>query len=173
MDFSELEQWRENNRLEVKAAQGGLPGDVWFSVSAFANTNGGLIVLGAKENMKTRELRVLGVPDAQKMLEGFTNAANSSDKLSYPIFSDEHLGIDEIDGKEVVVIEVPRVSRRHRPVYEGRDIFEGRVTTKALVEATGISRPTASDTLKGMAARGLLSWHGHSANDPSQYYAIQ
>ena len=85
MELSELEQLRESSRLEVKAAQGGLPGDVWPSVSAFANTNGGLIVLGVKENMETRELRVLGVPNAQKMLEDFTNAANSADKLSYPI----------------------------------------------------------------------------------------
>ncbi len=130
MDLGRLEQWRENNRLEVKAAQGELPGDVWPSVSAFANTGGGLIVLGVKENMETHELRILGVPRAQKMLEDFANAANSADKLSYPIFSDEHLHLEKIDGKEVVAIEVPRVDRRHRPVYEGRDPFIGTYRRK-------------------------------------------
>ena len=149
MDLGELEKWREN-----KAAQGGLPGDVWSSVSAFANTNGGLIVLGVKENMKTRELRVLGVPDAQKMLEDFTNAANSADKLSYPVFSDEHLGIEDIGGKEVVVIEVPRVGRRHRPVYEGKDIFAGTYRRKftgdyhcGREEVAGMLRDSAEEPL--------------------------
>ena len=75
LDLSELEQWREGNRLEVKAAQGGLPGDVWPSVSAFANTNGGLIVLGVKENTKTHELFVLGLKDARKMLDAARNKA--------------------------------------------------------------------------------------------------
>ncbi len=130
MELSELEQLRESSRLEVKAAQGGLPGDVWPSVSAFANTNGGLIVLGVKENMETRELRVLGVPNAQKMLEDFTNAANSADKLSYPIFAEEHLHLEELDGKEVITIEVPRVDRHHRSVYVGRDPFSGTYRRK-------------------------------------------
>ncbi|MBQ9044035.1 MAG: DUF977 family protein [Eggerthellaceae bacterium] len=50
---------------------------------------------------------------------------------------------------------------------------QGRVTTKALTDAAGVGRQTASNTLKDMAARGLLVWHGNSANDPSQYYTVQ
>lgn len=130
LDLSELEQWREGNRLEVKAAQGGLPGDVWPSVSAFANTNGGLIVLGVKENTKTHELFVLGLKDARKMLDDFTNAANSTDKLSYPIFSDENLSIQTIGGREVIAIEVPRVESKLRPVYEGHDPYKGSYRRK-------------------------------------------
>ena len=159
MDLSELEQWRENNRLEVKAAQGGLPGDVWPSVSAFANTNGGLLVLGVKEDMKTRELRVLGVPNAQKMLEDFANAANSADKLSYPIFSDEHLRIEIIDGKEVIAIEVPRVDRHHRPVYEGRNPFKGTYRRKftgdyhcSREEVAAMLRDSADESLDSQIA---------------------
>ena len=83
MDLSSLEQWRENSRLEVKAAQGGLPGDVWSSVSAFANTNGGLIVLEVKEDMKTRELFVVGLKDPQKMLDDFTNAQCKSGPIRF------------------------------------------------------------------------------------------
>ena len=130
MDIGELERWREGNRLEAKSAQGGLPGDVWPSVSAFANTDGGVIVLGVKENTKTHELFVVGLKDARKMLDDFTNAANSTDKLSYPIFSDEHLSIETVRGREVVVIEVPRADRRIRPVYEGHDPFKGTYRRK-------------------------------------------
>ena len=125
MDLSDLERLRESNRLEVKAAQGGLPKDVWPSVSAFANTNGGLIVLGVKENTKTHELFVLGLKDAHKMLDDFVNAANSADKLSYPIVSGEHLSIQTIRGREVIAIEVPRAEREQRPIYLGRDPLNG------------------------------------------------
>lgn len=130
MDIGDLERCREGNRLEAKAAQGGLPGDVWPSVSAFSNTDGGTIVLGVKEDTKTHELFVLGLRDARKMLDDFVNAANSRDKLSYPIFSDGDLSIQTIRGRDVVVIEVPRAERRLRPVYEGHDPFKGTYRRK-------------------------------------------
>ncbi len=47
---------------------------------------------------------------------------------------------------------------------------QGHVTTAMLVEATGISRQTASTTLKGLAQKNLLYWHGKNKQDPSQYY---
>lgn len=124
MDFGELEKWRENNRLEAKSARGGLPG-LWDSVSAFANTDGGVIVLGVKENTKTHELYVVGVPDAHKMLEDFVNAAGSTDKLSMNVFDDRNARIETVGGRDVIVIEVPRVDRRLRPVYIGLDPLKG------------------------------------------------
>lgn len=124
LDLSELEQWQESNRLEAKSARGGLPG-LWDSVSAFANTDGGVIVLGVKENTKTHALHVVGVPDAHKMLEDFVNAAGSTDKLSLNMFDDRNARIETVDGRDVIVIEVPRVDRRQRPVYIGPDPLKG------------------------------------------------
>lgn len=48
-DISHLEEYRESNQLEAKKAAGGLPGSLWESYSSFANTDGGVILLGVDE----------------------------------------------------------------------------------------------------------------------------
>ena len=52
LDFANLEIYRENNRIEAKKAQGGLPHSIWETYSAFANSFGGILLLGVVEDAR-------------------------------------------------------------------------------------------------------------------------
>ncbi len=116
MDLSELSKYRESDRLEAKDARGGVPKSVWESVSAFANTGGGVVLLGVAER-QDKSLEVVGLPDASRTLEDFWNTAHNPGKLSPCVLSGDDARVEEVDGKEVVVIEVPRARRQLRPVH--------------------------------------------------------
>lgn len=115
-----LSTYREGNRLEVKSAKGGLPASLWESYSAFANSDGGVIVLGVREN-KDGTLSIDGVPDAHKLLKDFWNMVNNRQKISCNILTDSMVSVESLDGKDVMVIRVPRAMRTSRPVYVGFD----------------------------------------------------
>lgn len=55
----------EDSDWEFKAAKGGLPGSLWETYSAMANTDGGTIVLGVKE--KGGNFSIEELPDAGKL----------------------------------------------------------------------------------------------------------
>lgn len=64
INLNELSNYRENNRLEAKKAVGGLPNSLWETYSAFANTNGGVILLGVDE-LPDKSLKAVGITDPE------------------------------------------------------------------------------------------------------------
>ena len=68
IDFSEIEQYRENNRIEAKKALGGLPKSIWETYSAFTNTYGGFILLGVQE-MDDKSFHTVDLPDPGKPIK--------------------------------------------------------------------------------------------------------
>lgn len=122
-ELKKLIKTGENGVVEFKRGRGGVPGDFWPSYSAFANTDGGVIVLGVKEEKCVRVVE--GVENAEKVRADLWNAANNPDKVSDNVLSNKRVYSLEIDGKELVVAEVPRADRRVKPVYVGSDVFKG------------------------------------------------
>jgi predicted HTH transcriptional regulator len=118
IDIHHLNAYTEDNRLEAKRAKGGLPASIWETFSAFANTDGGLILLGVEE-ANDHTLTVCGVDNAHHLISDFWNTINNPNKVSLNFLTDRMVRTQEVDGKEIVVIEVPRADRRHRPIYIG------------------------------------------------------
>lgn len=116
-----LATYKESSRLEVKSARGGLPNSLWESYSAFANSDGGVIVLGVKENAKDGSLYVEGLDDVHKLMKDFWNIVNNRQKVSSNILTDSMAVPEKLEDKDVIVINVPRAERTSRPVYVGSD----------------------------------------------------
>jgi len=123
-DLHKIEEYREGNRLEAKAARRGLPGSLWETYSAFANTEGGIILLGVSEDAD-HSLHVSGVTDALLVVKNLWDTLNNSSKISVNILTDRMVSVESIDGKEIIVIKVPRAERTMRPVYIGKDPMTG------------------------------------------------
>lgn len=122
-ELKKLIKTGENGVVEFKRGRGGVPGDFWPSYSAFANTDGGVIVLGVSEK---NDIRVVeGVENPEKVRADLWNVANNPDKVSDNVLSNKRVYSLEVDGKTLVVAEVPRADRRVKPVYVGSDVFNG------------------------------------------------
>jgi len=117
-------QYRENNRLEVKRAKGGLPDSLWDTYSAFANCYGGIIILGVDEK-PDGSFMTSGLKNAEKLKKDFWNTINNEQKVSLNLLSDGDVESFEIEHDVVLVIHVPPANREDRPVYIGNNLFRG------------------------------------------------
>ena len=116
IDFNNLSEYKENNRLEVKAAKGGLPKSVWETYSSFANTLGGLILLGVVEK-DDKSLEIVGLSDADKIVDDFWDTINNQNKVNINILSSKNVEVLTIEDKNIVAITVPRATRTDKPIY--------------------------------------------------------
>ena len=95
-------EWED---FEAKEAKSELPKNIWETVSAFANTSGGWIVLGIKQIGKKFE--VCGVDNIEKLEQDFLGTLRGQKfniKLSASAYK------YDLDGKKVLAFHVPSSS---------------------------------------------------------------
>lgn len=103
----------EWNDIEFKEAAWAVPRDALSTVSAFANTAGGHLVFGIKQENGT--FTVSGVIDADKVQNDFLGQVRDHNKISIflPIDGELHA----LDEGTVIVFYVPEAQRNEKPVY--------------------------------------------------------
>lgn len=119
----------ERVTLECKRARKDVPHSLWETYSAFANTDGGIILLGVDEDLKEKDIskrfNIIGVEDAAKIRTDIWNTLNSREKVSSCLLRDEDINTLSYDGKDVVVIHVPRADYEMRPIYINNNLMRG------------------------------------------------
>lgn len=115
-----MSEKKETQTIETKAAHGGFP-KIYDTLSSFSNQNeGGYIVFGIDE---TRDFELVGTykNDVQDLQHRIAEACKQMEPEVRAVISSA-----EIDGKTVVVAEIPGVEYAKRPVYyKGAGIMNG------------------------------------------------
>ena len=123
-DLEDFEEYREDNRREVKAANGGLPKSLWDSYSSLANSYGGCIICGVVER-KDGSWKTTGLKDVRKLKKDFWDTIHNKTKVSINLLSNVDVEDYEYHGDVVLVIKVPRASHKVKPVYINNDVYGG------------------------------------------------
>ena len=126
--IADLKLLRESVDLECKLAvgrdgNGALPQDFWPTYSGFANTEGGVIILGVRERQNLFFLE--GINDPIKVRRELFDGLNNRQKISVNLLADANVQDRLIDGRVVLLIEVPRATRKQRPVFLTTNPFAG------------------------------------------------
>ncbi|MFI3259646.1 MAG: putative DNA binding domain-containing protein [Rikenellaceae bacterium] len=111
----------ESTEVEFKSAKGGFPGSFWETYSAFANTQGGVIILGVKEKNNKFSIDGLTKEQADKYLKEFWNNVNNPAHVSANILMNSAVQVGEYQGSYLIIFDIPMAMREQKPVYLSRN----------------------------------------------------
>ncbi len=115
----------ENREVEFKESKQKLPKSLWETYSSFANTRGGFIILGIKEDKENKICSLEGIENTNNILKDFWNTINNKEKVSSNILDDDDINVADIENKRIIIISVPRANRRNKPIYINNNPITG------------------------------------------------
>ena len=115
----------ESDDLEFKSAAGGFPGSFWDTYSAFANSEGGVIVLGVIERKGKFYIDNLSDEQIEKYTKDFWNNVNNRATVSCNLLRTEDVVVEDYNGHKLMLFFIPRASREQRPVYRTSQPYNG------------------------------------------------
>lgn len=107
----------ECTELEYKSGANGFPLNFWETYSAFANTNGGFIILGVSE--KKQYVNIDGLESLQipKFKKAFFDLANNPNKVSKNICTDLDVKTIAFKEKTLLACRIPVAKRTDKPIF--------------------------------------------------------
>ena len=120
-----LLEGKESEEVEFKSARGGFPGSFWDTYSAFANTEGGTIVLGVKERNGVFEIDELTKEQILKYKKEFWDNVNNTNTVNYCLLSNDDVVEDDYKGMPILIFHIPLANRTDRPVYRTTNPYNG------------------------------------------------
>jgi predicted HTH transcriptional regulator len=124
-----IEDLSESTYIEIKKATGGdgrgqLPESFFPTYSAFANTQGGIVLLGFQE-VTPGEFALIGIAEPGRVIDQLWSNLNNREKVSINILKDDNVSVGTLDGKRYIRIVVPPAHREQKPVYVGKNPLIG------------------------------------------------
>lgn len=114
----DLKHGYEHEQLECKEAAYKLPKTFWETYSAFANTCGGVVILGVKEKKDDRTFVVSGVSNPYEVVKNLHDTLSNRSKVNVDVLQSDSVEIvEDVSGRKVILIYVPEASVKQKPVY--------------------------------------------------------
>lgn len=116
--ITNLLRLREGTSIEFKSAKGGFPGSFWETFSAFANSQGGVIVLGMKE--KNKKFFPDGLTEEQILAhkKTFWDSAHNKTCVSVPLLTEKDVQEYVTEkGEKLLLFVIPKAPYYLCPVY--------------------------------------------------------
>ena len=160
--------------LEAYDTHGALPRDLLKTYAAFANTQGGLIVIGASLT-PNGELLPSGLDDPRATIRRLWAMLNDPARVSANVLVNADVRLEKISGRDILAVHVPRARSEVRPVHLGRRSLGGsyrRVGSETLPcpeevvramerDASPVpdARPLGNTPLSAMALATIGAYH--------------
>lgn len=105
----------ETHDIEFKDCRGGIPKDLWRTISAFSHRpEGGVIVFGIKEDRDNGKIKTVGVQDlalSQEQISSYFN--DRMQNVERP-----EIKIVPYDGQKIIAVVVKEVPKENKPCFE-------------------------------------------------------